>query len=181
MSANGITDGAFGSSPVPENPFRTCLKCGNDKIITAFPTGEGNKVCLECTGGYHSKALRLRKQQRASQVRTLVSALQQRNTAPHISQLCESMIALYGGVENFALFWKEQIDEAVERMPGSKTVLDNIYGIVKLVNMSSQHTMVARDIANMSNEELELEIAALMPRVLQIECDDESGPVSDSA
>lgn len=87
--------------------------------------------------------------------------------APHISELCEVMIAKFGGVETFCKDWHEQIQEAIDKAPGSQKVLDAYGRIANLVEASTKMRLTAPDVFDMSDEELEEEIQFQVVKVMQ--------------
>lgn len=126
------------------------------------------QTCTACTGKRNAKVARERIRKRAERVKELVAAMHaQHANAPHISELCDSMLAQFGGLEGFAASWKEQIDEAVDKNPGSKTVLDQYYAVAKLIGMSTAYRATAKDIAAMTDDEIDAERERLIPALLK--------------
>ncbi len=84
--------------------------------------------------------------------------------APHISEMCEEIIAVHGDLKTFAKRYKQNFDaaESKEHGMGSKTVMDNYWRVVQLVAMSTEHRDSAPDVANLSNEDIEAELANML-------------------
>ena len=91
---------------------------------------------------------------------------QKRIEAPHISEICEGMLGLFGGVEGFCKKYHGQITEAIARQPGSRQVLESFARITSLVEASTRMRMTAPDVFDMSDEELEREIQYQVVKVI---------------
>lgn len=112
-------------------------------------------LCASCVA---TIGLRAEKTKLAQETGRFVKMLRApRIDAPHISQVCEQMARRFHGVENFTVFWKNQIDVAAMDHPGGKLVLDSCYAFVKLVSLSTEHRQTAPDVCDMSDEDLERE------------------------
>lgn len=112
-------------------------------------------LCASCVA---TAGLRANRVALAKDTDTFVQMLKSpRIDAPHVSQLCEQMNKRFGGVEEFTVFWKNQIDCAASEKPGGKTVLDACYAFVKLVSLSTEHRKSAPDVADMNDQDLERE------------------------
>lgn len=71
----------------------------------------------------------------------------------HISELTNAMLARFGGMEGFVIFWHESILEA--RAAGKhKAVLDGLTGVKNLIRESSQHEQKDRQYAHISSMEV---------------------------
>ncbi len=159
---------------VPPELFRTCVACEREKPFTAFPRAPGGKgriyKCAACVAGYDPRAIRKKKAEEKQTLRLLVTALRGKSiNAPHISELTEQAVVLFGGVEGLAIAWKQQIDEAIKVRPGSKTVLDAFYSIAKLIQLSTENRHTAPDLEGMSDEDIAAELLYMMRKVIPIE------------
>jgi molybdopterin-guanine dinucleotide biosynthesis protein A len=58
--------------------------------------------------------------------------------APQVSEVVETLLARFGGLPKFCELYHEQIDLAAKTKPGSKSVLDALYAVVKMVQAANQ-------------------------------------------
>lgn len=107
-----------------------------------------------------------RSEQEVAERRQALSAIigalgRQRIEAPHISELNESLIKRFGGLEQFATFYYEQIMAAAAQHPGGRSVLSACAQIARIMTASTQHRQSAPDVQLLSDQDLERELLAL--------------------
>ena len=85
--------------------------------------------------------------------------------APHISQVCASVIEEMGGIERFCQDLSEDYQDARERNPGSATVMRFGETILRLVRDSTSQRDSAPDVVNMSDDDIVSEMIAVMQDV----------------
>lgn len=85
--------------------------------------------------------------------------------APHISEVCATMIKELGGLQRFCAGLVEDYMDARERSPGSGTLLRFGVDIFRLARDSSALRDTAPDAVNMTDEELAGEMLSIMDRV----------------
>ena len=142
-----------------ETGKRTCERCHVEKPLDeehyTRHNGYFRRACATCTRNEWKYRI-VRENKRIAEI--AAKKLAGNIKAPHVSELCEDMIASFGGLTEFVAEWKEQYDELRTREPGSKLVMDSLYSVAKLVNMSTQHRSSAPDVQRMSEEALEKEL-----------------------
>ncbi len=95
--------------------------------------------------------------------------------SPHISELCERLIKLFGGTNGFASFYFDQVQHAASCDPGGKRVLDACKSITQLITSSTEHRQSAPDVLNMTDQQIEAEKAKLL---LNLVATDTTGEVA---
>lgn len=139
--------------------------------------------CAQCGGAVDRRETerkrRLRAKQRseeeqseqeARERRQALSAIvglfgRQRIEAPHISELNESLIKRFGGLDQFATFYYEQIMAAAAQHPGGRSVLSACAQIARIMTASTQHRQSAPDVQLLTDEDLERELMALAQHI----------------
>lgn len=159
-------------TPPPEL-IRTCDECRRELPISAFAKAAGGiplNICAVCAGGFNYDQLQKKSKQQQQLLQQFVTQMRgEAINSPHISQLCESMYAVFGGMEGFVLKFKEQFDEAVARKPGSQGVINMLAVIVKLTAASTQYRGTAPDIAGMTDDQIIAEMQDMMGRVVKVD------------
>jgi hypothetical protein len=151
---------------------KICQACGIAKEYPefVFHAHKHHKVCKQCEAANVMEIQRQAEAQvteRENSLKMFVAKLRgDRIDAPHISEVCEQMFKRFGGVEAFSIEFHRQIQKAVEAKPGSKTVLDAYYAVVKLALLSTENRLSAPDVADLDNEDIEKELKALIQRNL---------------
>ena len=171
--------------PVPELSYETERRCEDCRVVRPVANFRGDaRTCDMCVADEPRKQKLARQHQSAkfASQRLVASVRGSKINAPHISELCEAIVEQFDGLHNFAKIWKQQIDIAIANSPGSKTVLDSFYGITKLIAVSTEHRGSAPDVADLTDEELAIELEAIGRRlirsnVLSIESEDADEPL----
>ena len=136
-----------------ENEERHCSHCGKQKPTTAFrtPTSVVCKICRRSAnrGGQVQRLKDLLAEQ------FVAAARGDRLDAPRTSQICAEMFKRQGGVEKFCDKWSAQIDEVIEKRPGSKLALDQFRALVNLAKDSTSSIDEANAAAKLSDEEID--------------------------
>lgn len=143
-----------------------CPECSTRKPITDFAviTRGIPLLCKQCKKErqYAHARERLEKIATKSGIADLATISRQKIDSPHISQLCESLIAQFGGLQAFTNFYFSQIQLAAASNPGSRTVLEACKTVIGLVNQSTEHRQSAPDVVDMTDDELERERTRLL-------------------
>jgi len=141
---------------------RACAVCRVEKPVGAFP-GPNSATCDKCA----RQGSEIRRRKRAEELLLkvsfdkLVAAARGDNVnAPRISQIGAELIGLFGGVKGYCLTLKEQIDRAIEKNAGSRTVLDALNKVAILVKASSDSMDGAADLSELSDEDLQAHLKA---------------------
>lgn len=72
--------------------------------------------------------------------------------APHISELCEKIVKEFDGLDGLAKLYRQQVEAAIAKKPGGKTVIDSMGAIFKLIAESTKHRKSAPDLSELSDE-----------------------------
>ena len=150
--------------------MQVCPSCSMRKSLDDFAVvrfGIGTQ-CKEChkEEKLASKIERLQAIATKTAIADLANIARQKIDSPHISQMCESLVKQFGGVEAFSNFYYCQIQAAAADKPGSKAVLDACKSVVGLINQSTEHRKTAPDVVDLSDAELEREKAKMIIELL---------------
>jgi hypothetical protein len=139
--------------------MHVCPVCTKRKAITDFAVIRFGVPleCKECVRETKIAAARERLKQIAQRtgMADFTKLAQPKIETPHISQLCESLINQWGGLQSFTNFVYSQTMAAAAKNPGSKAVLDSCKTVINLVNMSTEHRKSAPDVSELSDAEIE--------------------------
>lgn len=121
-------------------------------------------LCKQCKKerDYAHARERLEKIATKTGIADLATISRQKIDSPHISQLCESLVAQFGGLQAFTQFYYSQIQAAAAENPGGRQVLEACKTVIGLVNQSTEHRQSAPDVVDMTDEELERERTRLL-------------------
>jgi len=176
---------AFSDPPgFPTGP-RVCSACGKMREKRRF--SEGCSTCKTCQSRTAKGRMLQRLRAALGKLATnqiVAAARGDRLDVPRISQIGATMFDLMGGVDEFCRKWKDQLDAAILRMPGSKTVLDEFRAITRLTQLSAASIDGAMTPSNLSDEDLENEIEGRLAGIVQRQSllvGDLSGNVADES
>lgn len=150
-----------------------CSVCDHDLPMDSFPKDKArpdgiSEKCTKCLknvrGLARNNRYRTIQEQAAKAIMDRMAS--RKIDAPHVSELCEGMIGLFGGLDQFCVFWHGQIQAAAAQKPGGKVVLDACVAMKNLVQASTEHRPSAPDQATMTQADLDTEIAAIMSQIL---------------
>ena len=138
--------------------------CG--QCLTVQPIGEfrcrrpGHRARMNECRTCHNLTERHRRAKRQSaqrnrQLARFAAQLKRERSHARVELLCAEMIESFGGLENLAHAWKQQVDRACQQHPGSKRVLDFFLAMAQLL-VYCQETRP--DPALMTEDELEEEM-----------------------
>ena len=80
----------------------------------------------------------------------------------HTCELCDEMVALFGGVKGVAAQWHETIMTTINRSPGSKNALDAFKAVARLIEISTTIRKTSDDPAFLSQEDIDRELQTLV-------------------
>lgn len=143
---------------------KVCAKCGMEKSRNSFGKGPNKTWCNRC----NKEISKIRKSE-AKQKR-LKSALAEftamlRGTqveAPHVAEYCSKLIEKFGSLDNIVDMHHTVLSTLVRDNPGSKTAIDAINGLVRLMELSTKYRDSAPDIEDLDDREIEEELSKLM-------------------
>jgi len=151
---------------------RRCADCSRILSESSFPR-QGSKhipslTCQDCIDKVPLIAAVARQEK---EVQERITELQKAmiHASGHTSrleQIADTMISKMGGVEKLCGQWKDQIDEAAERKPGGKTVLDQYYAIFKMSALANKDRREEDDLTRKTMSELNEAILEYVGRVI---------------
>lgn len=144
--------------------YAPCTICGVVQDIKRLTTR--TMICPDCVELGRAQAERTvaRKKARDAFRDIIKQNRGERIDAPHISEMCATMIKELGGLGQFCADLVEDYMDARERSPGSATLLKFGTDIFRLVRDSSALRDTAPDAVNMTDDELAGEVLALLDR-----------------
>ena len=143
---------------------RVCAKCGVEKSRNSFGKGANKTWCNRC-----NKEISKIRRSEAKQKR-LRSALSEftamlRGTqvdAPHVAEYCSKLIEKFGSLDKIVDMHHTVLTSLVNDNPGSKTAIDAMNGLVRLMELSTKYRDSAPDIDDLDDSEIEEELSRLM-------------------
>ena len=142
--------------------YAPCTVCNT--IYPLDELSERTMICPECiardTAAVHNAKARSKAKEAFKEI--IRSSRADRIEAPHISEVCATMIKELGGLHKFCADLVEDYMDARERSPGSSTLLRFGVDIFRLARDSSALRDTAPDAVNMTDEELAGEVLAMV-------------------
>lgn len=123
----------------------------DENLIAKYP------CCLECVRTDRRRKDAKRKEETRDTVKRLLTEQKLgKLSMPDEQSICGTMFKKFGGLERFCQTWKEQIDSAIARQPGSKTVLDQFFAMFKMATAVGDR--VQKQVGAMSDQQLSEEL-----------------------
>lgn len=152
------------SNSLATRSHRICVKCGQEKSRNSFGKGPNKTWCNRCNKGIaklrRSDAKRKRLKSALSEFTAMLRGTQVE--APHVAEYCSKLIEKFGSVENVVNMHHQVITSLVRNNPGSKTAIDAMNGLVRLMELSTKYRNSAPDIGDLDDSEIEEELSKLM-------------------
>ena len=82
--------------------------------------------------------------------------------APHVAEYCAKLIEKFGSLDKIVDMHYSVLTSLVKENPGSKTAIDAMNGLVRLMELSTKYRDSAPDIEDLEDEEIEEELSKLM-------------------
>ena len=146
-------------------PKKRCVVCFEWKEPEEFASKGGGhreskcRVCIRDGMHGYNRALADMEEAKQQAISGFVQDLRRNiSTTPHITELCGEMIKRFGNLEAFTIEWHTQIRAAIDKNPGSKTVLDSMFSIVKLITLATEHRESMPVTSDMTADEIEREL-----------------------
>ena len=143
---------------------KVCAKCGMEKSRNSFGKGPNRTWCNRCNKEI-SKIRRsdVKRKRLKSALAEFTSMLRGTQVeAPHVADYCAKLIEKFGSLEKIVDMHHSVLTTLVEKNPGSKTAIDAMNGLVRLMELSTKYRNSAPDIDDLDNSEIEEELAKLM-------------------
>lgn len=143
---------------------KVCAKCGQEKSRNSFGKGPNKTWCNRC----NKEIAKLRRSD--VKKKRLKSALSEftamlRGTqveAPHVAEYCAKLIEKFGSLDEIVTMHHSVLTSLVRDNPGSKTAIDAMNGLVRLMELSTKYRDSAPDIEDLDDNEIEEELSKLM-------------------
>jgi hypothetical protein len=82
--------------------------------------------------------------------------------APHVAEYCAKLIEKFGSLDKIVDMHHKVLTSLVDDNPGSKTAIDAMNGLVRLMELSTKYRDSAPDIEDLDDKEIEEELSRLM-------------------
>ena len=143
---------------------RICAKCGMEKSRNSFGKGPNKTWCNRC----NKEISKIRRSE--SKKKRLRSALSEftamlrgtQGDAPHVAEYCSKLIEKFGSLDKIVDMHHTVLTSLVDNNPGSKTAIDAMNGLVRLMELSTKYRDSAPDIEDLDDQEIEEELSKLM-------------------
>jgi len=149
----------------PESLLKICYSCRRALPLDQFPCRRRGSTaregrCRNCRARYMRG---YRKARRTRTVRHFVSEVRRAESLQRVIGLCATMFNKFGGVEGFVRAWRENIDAAV---PGSPACLRTFLALARMAQLV-EPVRQPPDLSQLTDEELEEELARLLSKALE--------------
>jgi len=159
----------FGESWTMSNSLTTrnhkiCAKCGQEKSRNSFGKGPNKTWCNRCNKEIskirRSDAKKKRLKSALSEFTAMLRGTQVE--APHVAEYCSKLIDKFGSLDEIVTMHHAVLTSLVRENPGSKTAIDAMNGLVRLMELSTKYRDSAPDIEDLDDNEIEEELSKLM-------------------
>ena len=144
--------------------YKVCAKCGMQKSRNSFGKGPNRTWCNKCnkTGSAErrSKAKKKRLQSALSEFTAMLRGTQVE--APHVAEYTQKLIEKFGSLDEIVSMHHRVINSLVRDNPSSKTAIDAVNGLVRLMELSTKYRDSAPDVDDLDDKEIEEELSRLM-------------------
>ncbi len=144
--------------------YRVCNKCGMEKSRNSFGKGPNKTWCNKCnkigSAERRSKAKTKRLQSALSEFTAMLRGTQVE--APHVAEYTQKLIEKFGSLDRIVEMHHTVITSLVRDNPGSKTAIDAVNGLVRLMELSTKYRDSAPDVDDLQDNEIEEELSRLM-------------------
>lgn len=143
---------------------KICAKCGQEKSRNSFGKGPNKTWCNRCNKEIakirRSDAKKKRLKSALSEFTAMLRGTQVE--APHVAEYCAKLIESFGSLDKIVEMHHTVLDSLVKDNPGSKTAIDAMNGLVRLMELSTKYRDSAPDIEDLDDTEIEEELSKLM-------------------
>ena len=143
---------------------KICAKCGMEKSRNSFGKGPNKTWCNKCNkvGGAEKRARAKDKRLKAALSEFTAMLRGTHVEAPHVAEYCSKLIEKFGTLDKIVDMHHTVVTTLVKDNPGSKTAIDAVNGIVKLMELSTKYRDSAPDVDDLGDTEIEEELSRLM-------------------
>lgn len=152
------------SSSSAARRHRICAKCGTEKSRNSFGKGPNKTWCNKCNkSGSADRRSRAKTKRLRSALSEFTAMLRGTKVeAPHVAEYCSKLIEKFGSLDRIVEMHHTVITSLVNDNPGSKTAIDAVNGLVRLMELSTKYRDSAPDIDDLEDNEIEEELSRLM-------------------
>ena len=152
------------SNSLSTRNHKICAKCGQDKSRNSFGKGPNKTWCNRCNKDIaklrRSDAKKKRLKSALSEFTAMLRGTQVE--APHVAEYCAKLIEKFGSLDEIVSMHHGVLTSLVKENPGSKTAIDAMNGLVRLMELSTKYRDSAPDIEDLDDNEIEEELSKLM-------------------
>ena len=143
---------------------KICAKCGMEKSRNSFGKGTNKTWCNKCNkiGGAERRSRAKDKRLKAALSEFTAMLRGTQVEAPHVAEYCSTLVEKFGNLDNIVNMHHTVITTLVKDNPGSKTAIDAVNGLVKLMELSTKYRDSAPDVDDLEDREIEEELSRLM-------------------
>ena len=124
---------------------KICAKCGMEKSRNSFGKGPNKTWCNKCNkiGGAEKRARAKDKRLKAALSEFTAMLRGTHVEAPHVAEYCSKLIEKFGTLDKIVDMHHTVVTTLVKDNPGSKTAIDAVNGIVKLMELSTKYRAIS--------------------------------------
>ena len=143
---------------------RICAKCGIEKSRNSFGKGTNRTWCNRCNKEISKIRRSDAKKKRLRSALTEFTAMLRGTQveAPHVAEYCAKLIEKFGTLDKIVEMHHSVIATLVRDNPGSKTAIDAMNGLVRLMELSTKYRDSAPDVEDLEDGHIEEELSRLM-------------------
>jgi len=135
-----------------------------EKSRNSFGKGPNKTWCNKCNKEIskikRSESKKKRLQSALSEFTAMLRGTQV--DAPHVAEYCAKLIEKFGSLDKIVDMHHKVLTSLVDDNPGSKTSIDAMNGLVRLMELSTKYRDSAPDIEDLDDKEIEEELSRLM-------------------
>ena len=152
------------STALTTRRHKVCAKCGQEKSRNSFGKGPNKTWCNRCNKEIskvrRSDAKKKRLNSALSEFTAMLRGTQVE--APHVAEYCAKLIEKFGSLDKIVDMHHSVLTALVRDNPGSKTAIDAMNGLVRLMELSTKYRDSAPDIEDLDDKDIEEELSRLM-------------------
>ena len=144
--------------------YKICAKCGAEKSRNSFGKGPNRTWCNKCNKTISSIRRSDTKKKRLKSALTEFTTMLRGTQveAPHVAEYCAKLIDKFGSLDKIVDMHHTVLNALVKDNPASKTALDAVNGLVRLMELSTKYRDTAPDVDDLDDKEIEEELSRLM-------------------
>lgn len=170
------------SSPFPPavmypGSTKFCTVCERDLPLYEYgfntQTGRPMAACNRCRAAQRRSARAMKERLRKTLATKLERLMLANSNLPHTSEMAVELLRRFApgreGLTAFSISYYNQLQEAIQRDPGSNKVLKAHEAIAKLIAQANEQIGAARPVDDLTDQELMAELHGALGQTLSIE------------